>query len=146
MVRLLFGCLFALLASAASAQDAAKINSFRVFLIWEDTGLTTPASQRRKPGDPIVANDRKLGSATQSRVDIVLEGRATGNVDDMLEVTVRVDSGTMTTTNYSLPVGYFAKNRQIRSIIVTHLCNGFEVDAKVGNATRTLKVPLTCGG
>jgi hypothetical protein len=146
MARLLLGCLLAFFATAtaATAQDKANINGFRVFVIWEDTGQMSPDWSNRKPADPIVANDRKLGSSTQARVDIVLEGRPNGMVDDTLEVAVRTDDGK--TANYSLPVGFFAKSRLIRSVIVTHVCNPFEVDAKVGNSRRTLKVALTCGG
>jgi len=141
MKRLLLGSLLALFASAAVAQDSARITGFRVFVIWEDTGQMSPDWSRQQT---IVANDRQLGSSTQARVDIVLEGPPNGMVNDALEVAVKTDDGK--TAGYSLPIGFFAKNRLIRSVIVTHGCNPFEVEAKVGSSRRTLKMQLTCGG
>ena len=141
MKRLLLGSLLALFASAAVAQDSARITGFRVFVIWEDTGQMSPDWSRQQT---IVANDRQLGSSTQARVDIVLEGLPNGMVNDALEVAVKTDDGK--TAGYSLPIGFFAKNRLIRSVIVTHGCNPFEVVAKVGESRRTLKIQLTCGG
>ena len=142
MTRLLLGCLLAFVtATAATAQDTARINGFRVFVIWEDSGQMSPDWSRQQT---IVANDRQLGSSMQARVDIVLEGPPNGMVNDSLEVAVKTDDGK--TAGYSLPIGFFAKNRLIRSVIVTHACNPFEVEARVGNARRTLKMQLTCGG
>jgi hypothetical protein len=141
MTRLLLGCLFALLATAASAQGTAKIEGFRVFVIWDETGAMSPDWSRQQT---IVANDRKLGSSVQARVDIILDGKANEMVDDTLEVAVKTDDGK--TTGHSLPIGFFSKNRMFRSVMVTHNCNPFEVEAKVGNVRRTLKIQLTCGG
>jgi hypothetical protein len=141
MKRLLLGSLLTLVATAALAQDAARVTGFRMFVIWEDTGQTSPDWSRQQT---IVANDRQLGSSTQARVDIVLDGPPNGMVDDTLEVAVRTDDGK--TAGYSLPVGFFAKNRLIRSVIVTHGCNPFQVEAKVGNSRRNLRIELTCGG
>jgi hypothetical protein len=49
-------------------------------------------------------------------------------------------------TTYKLPVGYFVENRMIRSIIVTHDCMPFQVNATLANSHRALIVDLiTCG-
>ena len=141
MKRLLLGSLLALFATAAVAQDTGRITGFRVFVIWESSGQTSADWSRQQT---IVANDRQLGPSMQARVDIILEGRPQGMVDDTLEVSVRTDDGK--TTGHSLPVGFFATNRMIRSIIVTHGCGPFEVEAKLGNSRRNLKIALTCGG
>jgi hypothetical protein len=141
MRRLLLGSLLALFATAALAQDAGRVTGFRVFVIWESSGQTSADWSRQQT---IIANDRQLGPSMQARVDIVLEGRPQGMVDDTLEASARTDDGK--TTGYSLPVGFFAANRMIRSIIVTHGCGPFEVEAKLGNSRRNIKVDLTCGG
>ena len=140
-MRLLASLLaFGAMLSAASAQEA-KITAFKVFVIWEDTGQMSPDWSKQQQ---IVANDRQLGSSMQARVDIVLEGKPNDMVDKPLEVAVKTDDGK--TASYSLPIGFFAKKQLIRSVIVTHGCNPFEVDAKTGSSRRTLKIQLTCGG
>jgi hypothetical protein len=141
MKRLLAGSLVALFATAAMAQDAGRITGFRVFVIWESSGQMSPDWSQQPQ---IVANDRKLGPSVQARVDVVLEIPRSGTMDDhTLGLSVRTGDGQ---TTHSLPVGFFASNRMIRSIIVTHNCGPFEVDAALGNSRRKLKVDLTCGG
>jgi hypothetical protein len=122
------------------AEPVSRVAAFRLYLIWEDSGqMSQDLSQRRQQ---IIANDRRLGASVQARVDIVLEGAKIVSVKDSLEVSVHTDAGD---TTYSLPVGYFTSSRLLRSIIVTHDCNPFEVNAVLGKPHSALKVDLTCG-
>ncbi len=141
MKRLLLASLFAVLASAAMAQDTGRITGHRVFVIWEESGQMSPDWSRQ---GTIIANDRKLGASMQARVDIVIEGKREGMVDDTLEVSARTDDGKV--IGHSLPVGFLSSGRLVRSIIVTHGCNSFSVEARLGRSTRNIKVDLTCGG
>jgi uncharacterized protein YfaP (DUF2135 family) len=141
MKRLLLGSVFALCATAAWAQDAGRITGHRVYVIWEETGNMSPDWSQRPQ---IVANERKLGSSMQARVDIVIEGKREGMIDDTLEVSAKTDDGKV--TGYSLPVGFLSSGKLVRSIIVTHGCNPFSVEARLGKSTRSIKVDLTCGG
>jgi hypothetical protein len=135
-----------LTATLADAMEeyAGNIADFRLYLIWDDDGqMSKDLSHQRE----IVAISRRHASI-QARVDIILDGHKGAMGNDPLELSVHSESmnGETHDTTYELPVGYFAKNRMIRSIIVTHDCSPFEVNATLGNSHRTLKVDrITCG-
>lgn len=91
----------------------------------------------------IVAEDRKLGNSTQALVDIVIEGQKGAFFDAPLSVVVQTDDGK--STEYSFAVGYFENSQMVRSVIVSHNCGGFEIEAKWGSSTRRARFDLTCG-
>ena len=127
-----------------SGGATAAIAGFRLYLIWDDNGqMSKDLSDRRY----IIAISGRHTSI-QARVDIVLDGHKGGMTNDPLELLVHSQgmNGETYDMTYKLPVGYFADNRMIRSIIVTHDCMPFQVNATLGNSHRTLKVDLiTCG-
>jgi hypothetical protein len=143
MRLLLIGMLLASVASAAVAQEAS-INGFRVYLLWGDTGQMSADVSRK----PIVATDRKFGSSLQARVDVFLDGPKGQIVDSTLKVmvkTVRFKDGETLNETFNLPLGWFETKRMYRSVIVTHDCNDFEVEATVGRSHRKMEFTLTCG-
>src|SRR5262249_12769214 len=135
--------LTATLRTHAMEEYTGKIGGFRLYLIWQENGqMSKDLSHQRY----ILAQSRR-STSTQARVDIVIDGRKGAMGNDPLEVSVvsRSFGGETQDTKYKLPVGYFTENRMFRSIIVTHDCESFEVNAALGNSHRTLKVDLTCG-
>jgi hypothetical protein len=124
-------------------EYAGNIAALRLYLIWDDNGqMSKDLSHQRQ----ILATSRSH-SSIQARVDIVLDGHKGAMGNDLLELLVHSQSvnGETHDTTYKLPVGYFVGNRMFRSIIVTHDCMPFEVNATLGNSHRTMKVDLTCG-
>src|SRR5262249_44990996 len=121
-----------------------SIAAFRLYLIWDDNGeMSKDLSHQRN----IIATSRRHTSL-QARVDIILDGHKGAMGKDPLRVSVHSQSfnGEAQDTTYKLPVGYFAENRMLRSIIVTHDCMPFEVNAILGQSHRTLKVDdVWCG-
>jgi hypothetical protein len=128
---------------SSEAQSTGRIAALRLYLIWDDNGeMSKDLSQQKQ----VLATSRRHASI-QARVDIVLEGHKGAVGNDPLRVSVHSQNfnGETQDTTYKLPVGYFVDNRMFRSIIVTHDCMPFEVNATLGQSQRTLKVDLTCG-
>jgi hypothetical protein len=135
--------LAAALLCAAPASAQSNVAGFRLYMIWDDNGqMSKDLSNQRY----IMAVSRGHASI-QARVDIVLDGHKGAMGNDPLELSVHSQSfnGETHDTTYKLPVGYFAGNRMIRSIIVTHDCMPFEVSATLVSSHRTLKVEPLCG-
>ena len=109
MRRMVLGMLLVLLATAAIAQNAGlqtlgagRVTDFRLYLIWESNGrMSADIAHQRQPlcnGTPcaIYANDRKFGTSTQARVDIVIEGQKGATFKTPLSVVVKTNDGKST--------------------------------------------------
>jgi hypothetical protein len=131
------------LGAAAIEEHRGSIAALRLYLIWDDNGQMSKDVSRERQ----VVATTPHHSSIQARVDVVIDGHKGAMGKDPLEVTVHSQSfeGETQDAKYKLPVGYFSENRMFRSIIVTHDCQPFEVNATLGNSHRTLKVDLTCG-
>jgi hypothetical protein len=124
-------------------EEIPDIAGFRLYVIWDNGEMSKDLSQQKL----VLSTSRRHGESTRARVDIVLEGYKGGTGNDPLEVSVhsqRINGETQDTT-YKLPVGYFTENRIFRSIIVTHYCWPFEVNATLGQSHKTLNIEPWCG-
>jgi hypothetical protein len=128
---------------ASYLEEIPDIAGFRLYVIWDNGEMSKDLSQQKL----VLSTSRRHGESTRARVDIVLEGYKGGTGNDPLEVSVhsqRINGETQDST-YKLPVGYFTENRMFRSIIVTHYCLPFEVNAKLAQSHKTLNVEPWCG-
>jgi hypothetical protein len=144
MIKLLMLVIgLAIASGAALAQSAPRLAPPRLYLIWERTGAMSKdmAGQR----DQIVAVDRKLGASVQARLDAVVEG--TSKIYENLTLGIRVTSEGKRIVDRTYPVDFIDEpGRMVRSVIVDHQCQPFDVELTLGTTRKTLKVDLTCGG
>ena len=152
LVPVLATCLLACQVLAAD-PPGPKVDRFRGFLIYEDTGDLS--KNVAKQSDQIIANDEK-GTGTQIIVDVIVTGPKNQTYENAPFLYVVVNSLTanqgdppMVDTGY--PINFIGNTGQIvRSLVVEHNCNGFTIDAytmvgdkKLSELKKTFNI--TCG-
>jgi hypothetical protein len=140
------------LAPPASAGDLAppKVDRFRAFLIYEDSGDLSKNLARSE--DQIVANDDK-GTSVQMLVDVVLTGKPDQLYESnpVLHVTARSDLDEIgVLVDKEFPLTFFAKDELVRTIVVDHGCNGFALAAEIIDGGKRVSglektFSITCG-
>jgi hypothetical protein len=136
----------------ATAPATPKLGAPRLYLIWAESGATSQdmapralASDSAALENQINARDPKFGASLQARLDAVVE--APSGLYDKVTLVIRVKSEGNTIVDQKFPVGFIDRpGRLIRAVIVNHECRPFDVELTLGNAKRTMKVELTCGG
>jgi hypothetical protein len=152
---MVFNLLIGTAMSFAADYVAPKIDRLRGYLIWEESGelsknVATEESQ-------IVAVDREKGSSVQMLVDVVMTGTPdtypTGE-QPFLYVIVRnlgAQMGDPPMIDTGFPLSYVGRTGElVRSILVDHNCDGFELEAYVATGSeRSSEIrktfSLTCG-
>lgn len=140
-------------APALAAEDLA-VDRIRGYLVYEDTGDLSKNVARRT--DQIVANDEN-GSSIQMLVDIVVDGPKNelieGNTYLYVWVTgANYQTGDRPKIDQGWPISYVGLTGEVvRSIVVDHDCEGFEVRARLDDGERQIgrelvkRFDLTCG-
>jgi len=141
------------LCGAARAAEAPAIEALRAYLIYEDNGRMS--DDVTGMADQIIAQDRKNGQSVQIRVDVILRGTPNEIYESapVLHVEARssLDDPTGSPSVYEeFPISFFATDTLVRSVIVNHECNGFDIEAWVmdgGIRVSNLKqsFSITCG-
>jgi len=139
----------ALLPGAALA-DAPKLEKFRAYLIYEDSG---DLSKGLAGGDDqIVANDEH-GTSIQMIVDVVMSGKPDTLYENnpILHVVVHgSDPGTPPIVNAEFPLTFMAKKTLVRTVVIDHNCNGVTIDAYMMDGKKKISeikksFSITCG-
>jgi hypothetical protein len=131
-----FGILAFILPQSVLAADATAptIDRIRGFLIYEDTGDLS--KNLAKTEDQIVANDEK-GTSIQMLVDVVLSGKPNSLYENnpRLHVVARSNLDGPDAPALVDKVFYLtfiaAKGELVRTVVVDHGCNGFDLEAYV---------------
>jgi len=133
--------------------DAPKIEKFRAFLIYEDSGdMSKNVAAKADSGDTVVANGDK-GQSIQMRLDIVMTGKANQLYENnpVLHVVVHgSDPGTPPIVNAEFPLAFMAKDKLFRTVVVDHNCNGIKIDAYMMDGKKKVSeirksFSITCG-
>lgn len=141
-----------LVPQIASAQETTTplVDRVRAFLIYEDTGDLS--KNLAKTEDQIIANDEK-GTSIQMLLDVVLTSKPDQPFENnpMLHVVARSNLDQAVLTDKTFPLNYVgSKGELVRTVVVDHGCNGFDLDAYVmdgKNKTSEFKksFSITCG-
>ncbi len=137
----------------AAEAKTPVIDRVRAFLIYEDTGDLS--KNVAKTADQIVANDEK-GSGVQILIDVILTAKKDQLFENnpMLHVLARSimdGADAPPILDKTFPLNYVGSTGElIRTVVVDHNCNGFELEAYVMDGkkkTSELKksFSITCG-
>lgn len=140
------------LAPALAFAEAPKVDRFRAFLIYEDTG--DRSKNLAKTEDQIIANDEK-GTSVQMLVDVVLSGKENQAYENapVLHVIARssiAEPGEKPLVDTEFPISFMVKKNVTRTVVVDHGCNGFDIEAYMMDGkkkTSDIKksFSITCG-
>jgi len=143
---------FLALLPALAHADAPKLKEFRAYLIYEDSGDLS--KNLAKTEDQIVANDDK-GTSVQMVVDIVMTGKANQLYENnpILHVVARStldDASAKPLVDTEFPLTFMAKDKLVRTVVVDHACNGFDIDAYMMDGKKKVSeirksFSITCG-
>lgn len=149
------GLLALVLPQTVVAADATTptIDRIRGFLIYEDTGDLS--KNLAKTEDQIVANDEK-GTSIQMLIDVVLTGKPDTLYENnpQLHVVARSNMDGPDAPALVDKVFYLtyiaAKGELVRTVVVDHGCNGFDLEAYVMDGDKRTSefkksFSITCG-
>jgi hypothetical protein len=150
---LAFLAAFAPLTVLAQAAETPDIDRIQAFLIYEDTGKLS--KDLSGVVDQIIANDEN-GTSIQMLVNVVLKSKPNQLYENGPVLHVRVTPATISEVSpVPVPAEYYityiaAGGELVRSVIVDHNCDGFELEAFIevgGKRTSAFKksFSVTCG-
>jgi hypothetical protein len=150
IAKMVLGAMALAVLPTVALADAPKLEKFRAYLIYEDTGKLSKSLAGGD--DQIVANDEH-GTSVQMVVDVVMSGKPDKLYENnpILHVVVHgSDPGTAPIVDAEFPLTFMAKKTLVRTVVVDHNCNGVTIDAyMMDGKKKTSEIKksfsITCG-
>ncbi len=129
----------------AADVEPPKIDRFRAYLLWEETGDLSKDVAKQSDIDSFIKDDAtgQIKQSEQMLIDVVIKAKPLSSYDKgvqpFLNIVVKESADAPPTVNVTFPFLSFPDNGQlVRTVVVEHKCSGFTVKASVVKGDKTV--------